>query len=344
MHPARPPRLAAGDVVAVVSPSWGGPSVFPHTFDAGVRALQEVFGLEVRELPTARMDAAALARDPRRRAADVNAAFADAEVKAVIASIGGNDSARLLPFVDEDAIRANPKVLMGYSDTSTLLVAAHLLGLVTFNGPSVMAGFAQLSRFPAVEAHVRSLLFAPAPTYDYEPYAEWVDHYPDWNEVANADRVGPLRPHDGWHWVNGGRVEGRLFGGCIEVLEFLKGSRWWPDEEFWAGRILFLETSEEKPTVEQVGRWLFSYGVQGVFDRAAALLLGRARSYTDEEKRALDRMVRDVVVEQFGAHHLPIVTNLDFGHTDPQWILPLGVLAEVDCEARRLRLLEPAVA
>lgn len=83
--------------------------------------------------------------------------------------------------------------------------------------------------------------------------------------------------------------------------------------------------------------------MQGVFDRASALLVGRARDYSDAEKAELDETVVGVVAGEFGATSLPIVTNLDFGHTDPQWILPLGVRAEVDVDTRRFRLLEPAV-
>jgi muramoyltetrapeptide carboxypeptidase LdcA involved in peptidoglycan recycling len=207
-----------------------------------------------------------------------------------------------------------------------------------------MAGFAQLGNFPATEAHIHAVLYEPRATYVYEPYAQWTDAYVDWNDRDNDGRVGELRPHDGWHWLNGSGIRsGCLFGGNIEVLEFLKGSSHWPAEAFWNDRVLFLETSEDKPSVSQVRAWLFNYGVQGAFDRLAALLVGRARSYSDAEKAALDETIVDVVVGQFGADELPIVTNMDFGHTDPQWVMPLGVPAEVDCVRHTFRLLESAV-
>ena len=344
MNLVRPARLREGDTVAVLSMSWGGPNVFPDVFEAGCAVLTERFGLRVREYPTTRARSGTPAASPRVRAADLQAAFGDESVAAIVASIGGDDSALLLPHLDAELIRAHPKILLGYSDTVTQLVFANLLGMVTFNGPSVMAGFAQLPHFPAAEAHVRALLMEPAATYDYQPYPQWVDAYADWNTPGVTGEVGELRPHDGWHWLQGaGRREGRLFGGCVEVLEFLKGSQWWPAASFWQDRILFLETSEERPTVEQFRYWLFNYGVQGVFDRAAGLLIGRARGYSDAEKAALDAMVQEVVAGQFGAVDLPIVTNMDFGHTDPQSIMPLGVLAELDSDACTFRLLEPAV-
>jgi muramoyltetrapeptide carboxypeptidase LdcA involved in peptidoglycan recycling len=344
MEIRKPARLRKGDTVAVVSTSWGGPHVFPHVFDKGVAVLRERFELRVREMPTTRMSPEALELDPQRRAADLNEAFADSSVHAIFATIGGNDSARILSYLDIDTIRANPKIFMGYSDTIAQLAFVHQLGLVTFQGPAVMAGFAQLENFPEAQRHVCDLLFDPQDRYTYNPYPAWAAHYEDWNDLESDGRVATPVPHDGWHWINGsGSAVGHLFGGCIEVLEFLKGTEYWPTKDFWNDRIVFFETSEDKPTLEQIRYWLFNYGLQGLFDRASALLFGRARDYSPEEKQALDSMIVEVVVGQFGASQLPIVTNLDFGHTDPQWIVPLGVVAEIDCVKKSFTLLEAAV-
>jgi muramoyltetrapeptide carboxypeptidase LdcA involved in peptidoglycan recycling len=340
----RPSRLAPGDTIAVVSTSWGGPSVFPHVFDQGIDVLRRVFGLDVREMPTARMEPRELGANPRARADDMNAAFADPSIRGIVASIGGVDSVRILEHLDLGLALADPKVLLGFSDTTTQLAFYNQAGLVTFHGPSVMAGFAQMDSFPGAASHVRALLIQPLSSYDYAPFPDWTDGYRDWGDPANAGAVGDRRQHDGWHWLQGGgRVEGRLFGGSFEVLEMMKGTRFWPKPSFWDGRILFMETSEDRPMPETVGYWLRNYGVQGVFDRIAALLVGRARDYSDAEKAKLDEMAVRVVAREFGRSDVPIVTNLDFGHTDPQWVLPLGVRAEVDCEACSLRLLEPAV-
>ena len=190
------------------------------------------------------------------------------------------------------------------------------------------------------------MLFEPAETYEYRPSADWTRRpRPDWSEPANAGEVGERRPHDGWRWLQGrGRVEGRLFGELRRRPRDGQGNALLADAaDFWQDRILFLETSEDKPSPSQVGYWLRNYGVQGVFDRVSAILVGRARGYTDEEKAELDETLLRIVAGEFGAGALPIVSNLDFGHTDPQWILPLGIRAEVDVDARRIRLLEPAV-
>lgn len=127
----------------------------------------------------------------------------------------------------------------------------------------------------------------------------------------------------------------------MEVLELMKGTDFWPDKEFWRGKILFFETSELKPSVDQVRHMLRNYGVQGVFERISAMIFGRARDYSPTEKAALDDIIRDVVSREFGMASLPIVTGMDFGHTDPQMILPLGVSAELDSDGRVFRLVEP---
>ncbi|MEK7410426.1 MAG: S66 peptidase family protein, partial [Actinomycetota bacterium] len=293
----KPQRLRTGDTVAVVSTSWGGAHVYPHVFDQGLAVLRDRFGLRIKEYPTTRMSPSELIAKPQQRAADLNAAFADKSVSAVIASIGGDDSARILRYLDSDVIRANPKILLGYSDTSTQLMFCHNLGLVTLYGPSVMAGFAQLLNFPEAEMHIRKMLFEPDDTLCYQPFPQWTNGYAKWKEPDNAGRVDELHPHDGWRWLNGSGIHsGRLFGGSFEVLEIMKGTRHWPAAGFWRDRIIFLETSEENLPISQIRHWLFNYGVQGVFDQAAGLLIGRARDFTADKKAELDQVILETVV------------------------------------------------
>jgi len=343
--PVRPPRLTRGDVVAIASPSWGGPAAFPHVLDQGIEVLRGL-GLEVRELPSARTPDERLRLDPRFRADDINAAFADRSIRAVFASIGGDDSIRLLPYLDEPTIAANPTILMGYSDTTTLLCAVRRLGIVTFHGPSVMAGISQADALPPAYAeHLRTMLFEPAAEHAYPEYGGFVEGYPSW---ADASLVGQV---DAWHDDAGpqviqgsGRVAGELLGGCIEVVDWLRGTPWWPAPEELDGRLLLLEPSEEKPTPLQVERIVRSMGVVGTFDRVAGVLLGRERELDAAEKAAFRAAIRDTIAGEFGRPDLPILANLPFGHTDPQWVLPIGVRAELDADARTLRLVEPWLA
>ncbi len=332
-------RLREGDTVAVVATSAGLAVPFPWVYQRGLAVLREDYGLEIREYPTTRLDSAALWRDPAARAADLNEAFADPEIAAIIVTIGGDDSIRILPHLDPEVARRNPKIMLGYSDTSAQLTFYQQHGLITFLGPSVMAGFAQQRHFPAARDQVRALLFDGEPEHRYRPYPHWSTA--DWNGGERGDEIGPVHDHDGWHWLQGSDLaRGRLFGGCFETLEQVKGTPFWPEPRFWDDRILVLETSEDGPSPDTVARWLRNYGMQGVFDRASAILIGRARGYTDDQKREFDQAVLRVIGDEFGARDLPVVTNLDFGHTDPQWVLPLGCLAEVDPAAGEFRLVE----
>jgi muramoyltetrapeptide carboxypeptidase LdcA involved in peptidoglycan recycling len=341
MNYQKPKKLNQGDTVAIVSPSWGGPDIYPHIYENGLIVLRE-WGLKIKEFPTARADADFLRDNPQVRAKDINDAFADPEVKAIFASIGGNDSVRILPFLDKSAMANNPKILMGYSDTSTLHIFSNLQGLATFYGPSIMAGFSQMENLPeSFKSHVREILFEPKGSYEYTPYGEYCDGYPDWANQENIGKVNPLKEDAGWRWLQGNtRVQGELFGGCMEVLEMMKATDFWPTRDFWKGKIFFLETSEIKPSIHWIDLVLRNYGMQGVFEQINGFIFSRARDYSDDEKSDLEKIIVSVVTREFGKSNLPIIANFDVGHTDPQLILPLGVNAEIDCQSKIFRLIE----
>lgn len=337
-------KLKEGDTVAILAPSSGVATDFPHVYEEGLRNLKEVFNLKVKIYPTARMSSQYLHAHPELRAKDVNDAFADPAVRGIITTIGGDDSIRILPFLDEKIIKNNPKIFMGYSDATVLLVYLNMLGLISFHGPSVMAGFAQTKYLPlSFQSYIHSFLFGDTKNFLYEAFESYSDGYEDWSIKAKKGCPKKLQKNDGWQWINGtATTSGALFGGCIEALEFLKGTKYWPAESFWDNKILFLETSEEKPTVDQVKYMLRNYGVQGVFQRISALFFGRANFYSKAEKKALEKVILGVVVGEFGAKEIPIVTNMDFGHTDPQFILPLGVEIEVSPLKKTIRLMAKA--
>lgn len=339
----KPLPLRKGDTIAVVSTSWGGPSVFPHIYESGIAQLRRI-GFNVVEFPTARMDAGQLYHNPQARAEDINAAFADTHVRGIVSSIGGSDSVRILRYLDIPTIVSHPKFLMGYSDFSTLTTFLNRHGLVTFNGPSVMAGFSQLESFTVeYRRYLEHYLLQPSDRLVLPVCTEYSDGYPDWRDLNNTGKVKPPQCSDGLHFIQGeGKRSGRLFGGCIEVLEMMKGTDFWPGKEFWSDKILFLETSEDKPAVQSVEYWLRNYGAMGVFDRISGLLFGRPRDYSPEEKANLEAVILRVIREEFGRQDLPVVCNVDFGHTDPQIILPLGVTLEIDADAGTLVQTESA--
>jgi len=337
----KPSRLKKGDVVAIVSPSWGGPSCFPHIYESGIDTLKKL-GLVIKEFPTARADANLTYNNPKMRADDINNAFKDPEVKAIFASIGGEDSVRILPYLKPELIKKNPKILLGYSDTTTLTTYCNQLGLVTLNGPSIMAGFSQWNSLPkSFQEHITQFLFNPDKNIPYIPYSKYSNGYLDWRKKENTGKIKNKLITKGWEWLQGkSTIKGYLFGGNIEVLEFMKGTDYWPDKSFWKGKILFLETSEDKPKPEQVKWMLRNYGMQGIYKNLKGIIIGRARDYNKKENAELYANIIKVVASEFNRPDMPIIANMDFGHTDPQYIMPLGILVEINCSKKTFRLLE----
>lgn len=349
MEPLRPARLRPGDAVAILSPSWGGPAAFPHVYEAGVAVLRE-WGLKIREYPTTLATPTALADDPAGRARDLREALADDEVRGIIATIGGDDAVRLLPHLDPAVIAGHPKLLLGYSDTTVLLAAWRRAGVVALHGPSVMAGIGQLPALgQEAERHVREMLFGPGPAGVPRPLprlsrVSW--GYPDWRDASLAGRVNEPADAGPWRLLQGDStpVTGRLEGGCLEVLDWLRGTWAWPEPAAFDGALLAIETSEENPSALAVGRMLRGLGVLGVLDRVAAVLVGRWRDRTPDEVAEVEAELVRVIADEFGRPDLPIVANLPFGHTDPQWVLPLGVRATLDPATETLTLEEPWLA
>ncbi|MGH2397870.1 MAG: LD-carboxypeptidase, partial [bacterium] len=177
----KPQHLKPGDTVAVVSPSWGGPGAIPRRYAMGKRELEGRFGFHVVEMPHALKDPEWVSTHPRERAEDLNLAFTDSRIKAVFASIGGGDALRVLPHLDAKIMRDNPKVFMGYSDTTMLHLAAYLEGLQTFFGPSVMSGIAENGgMFEYTERWFRKLLMSPAPVGKLEAADAWTEERMEW--------------------------------------------------------------------------------------------------------------------------------------------------------------------
>ncbi|HEY5730607.1 MAG TPA: S66 peptidase family protein [Anaerolineales bacterium] len=343
----KPPRLKPGDKVATVSPSWGGPSVFPHRYQAGVQQLEIEFGLSVVEMPHTLKDAAWLARNPRARADGLMQAFGDPSIKGIITTIGGDDSIRLLPYIDLDVIRNNPKVFIGYSDATISHMLCFKAGLVSFYGPTIMAGFAENGGlFPYMINSVRKTLFQTDVIGVIEPNTEgWTVERLEWGEPANQEKKRALNPCTGWKYLQGTGVHrGYLLGGCIEVFDWLRGTKLWPTPEMWQDAIIFLETSEEAPSPTNVKYVLRAFAAVGVLNRLSGILFGRpGGDFPVERFEEYDQVILQVVRDEEGLEDLPIITNMDFGHTDPMFVLPYGVQAEIDCENQRFSILENAV-
>ncbi len=343
----KPKQLEKGARVAAVTLSWGGPGQFPHRYRAGKRQLEDLLGVEVVEMPHTLADPAWLAEHPEARARDLMDAFADESIDAVVSTIGGEDSIRLLSHLDLDVLRSHPKILLGYSDTTVLHFACLKAGLVSFYGPSIMAGFGENGGvFPYMARSVQRTLCSTKPVGRLEPNTDgWTVEYLDWADPENQSVKRKLEPSEPWRFLQGEGVHsGRSIGGCLEVVEFLRGTAVWPGPDLWDGAVLFLETSEEAPPPAVLEQALRSYAAMGLLDRLSGILFGRpGGGVPPDEFEAYDRALIRVVSEETGLHSLPIVTRMDFGHTDPMMVLPVGIRVRIDCDKKRIEIPESAV-
>ncbi|WP_328693687.1 LD-carboxypeptidase [Streptomyces phaeochromogenes] len=341
--PAYPPKPAPGDRVAVISPSAGLPGILPLPYELGLERLRTEYGLEPVEYPATRR----MGSTPRERADDIHAAFADPDVKAVMASIGGDDQITVLPLLDRELIRANPKPFFGYSDNTNLLAHLWNTGIVGYHGASVMGELGRPGAMdPLTAESVQAALFTSG-EYELRPAERWRDVDRDWADPATFESEPETRPGTGWTWVNADRVvEGRSWGGCLEILAgLLMADREIPhDLSVHDGGVLFLETSEELPSSEEVFRVLRNMGERGLLQRFSALLMGRAKTWSFERPNSPQEGARyaaeqrEAVLRAMGAYapDTTIVLDVDLGHTDPQIVIPYGGVIRVDGPARRI--------
>jgi muramoyltetrapeptide carboxypeptidase LdcA involved in peptidoglycan recycling len=331
-----------GDRVAIVSPSSGLPGLFPVPYGLGLQRLREDFRLVPVEYPTTRR----MNADPKDRAADLHAAFADPSITAIISTIGGDDEIRVLPHLDRALIAAHAKPFFGYSDNTCLLVFLWNAGVVGYHGGSVMFHLGRpLELHPTTRASFEAALFGSGEYTLVEPISTG-DVDLQWSDRDTFRRERPSEPAEPWTWHAADRVvEGIAWGGNLEVLSWLAmADREIGAPERYAGCVLVIETSETIPSDDEVYWILQSLGERGLLRQFAAVLVGRAKAWTTrrpldhDAKLAFRRSQHEAIrraFERYGQDPL-IVFDVDFGHTEPQFIIPTGGLVRVDGIARKI--------
>ena len=342
----KPQRLRAGDTVAIVSLSsgMGGEAKFKHRYQLGKSRLETVFGLNVVTMPNALRGIEYLYKHPEARAADLMQAFEDKCIKGIFCMIGGDDTIRLLPHINFDTIRNNPKVFMGYSDTTANHFMMYKAGLTSFYGPSILGEFAEnAAMHEYTKHHVDAVLFNPCEELAIAPSPVWTSEFVEWSDKAKSQMPRAMtEDKKGYELLQGtGTVQGRLLGGCVDVLPMLVGTEIWPTREHWRDSILFLETSEERPEPNSVKYILRGLAAQGILDCAGGIIFAKPynEKFYDEYKQVLLQVVKD----ECGRSDMPIMYNVNFGHTAPMCVLPYGAALEIDCNTKSLRLIEAAV-
>ena len=336
----KPEMLEKGDKVAVVSLSSGmlGDEEFIHKYDIAKERLEEM-GLEVVAMPNALKGRKYIYEHPEARAKDLMDAFQDPTIKAIFTAIGGDDTIRILPFIDFEVIKNNPKIFMGYSDTTANHLMMNKAGLVSFYGPSIMAEIAEyVKMFDYTKNAIQNILFQDAEGYEVESSKEWTNEFIPWSE-KNMNKQRTLIPEThGYETLQGsGVVTGKLLGGCIDVFPMVIGTSIWPSVEEWKDKLLLVETSEEKLTPTYLHYYLRNLGAQGILSVIKGIIVGKPQEevYYEEYKK-----VYQDVMKEFHLEDLPILYNVNIGHSAPIGILPLGTDIQVDFDQKRIILIE----
>jgi muramoyltetrapeptide carboxypeptidase LdcA involved in peptidoglycan recycling len=333
------PKLVPGDRVAILSPAFAAPAVAPALHEQALRRLRDHTGLVPVEYPTTR----ALDASPEERAADVNAAFADPSIRGILATIGGDDQILVVPHLDPALAVADPKPFIGYSDNTNILNWLWRLGVTGYYGGSTAV---HLGPGPAVDdVHLRSLRAAliDGGSIELTEPGESEDVGRRWTDPRALTENGDRVPTEEWTWVGPqSRVDGRTWGGCLEVIDQLALADRLPALADLQGTILLLETSEERPAASWVGRWIRGLGERGILDAVAGVVVARPPVSdfdfrpTPADAEALRAAQRDTVIETVARYNADAVVcvGVPFGHTRPQWILPYGGRISLDGASR----------
>ena len=345
----KPKHLCPGDTVAIVSLSAGtlGEPWAIHKLYIARQRLEEDYGLKVKVMPNALKGRQYLYEHPEARAADWMDAFRDPEVKAIFNAIGGDDTIRLLPYIDFDVIRQNPKIFTGFSDTTSNHFMMYKAGVMSYYGASIMTNFSEYGKInDYTAAAIRSTLFDPKPELEIPSAPYWYDDEDEriWWKEENMHRFKQYHPEQiGYEVLQGaGAAEGELLGGCADVFIDTVGTPVWPCRAEWKGKLLFLETSEEDMSCDLLTWILRNLSAQGIFDEIAGILVGKPARRSKYEP--YKEVWRKVVGFEAKRPDLPILYNVNFGHAEPIGVLPIGARCRLDTDRKTLTLLESATA
>lgn len=306
----KPSLLKKGDTIGIVAPS-------SPTFQEGklLFALERFaeLGLKVK-LGKHIYDAIGdLAGADKDRASDLNTFFQDPEIKAIFAVRSGNGSARLLPMLDWEAIKSNPKIIIGYSDVTALLLAIHQkTGLVTFHGPTAVSFFES----PYTYEYFIKALMGKEPIgviSDPEP-KHWAPEYPPTRMILQE-----------------GEGEGPLVGGCLMLIKQLMGT---PYEIDTRGKILFIEDVEEEP--HSIDRMISQLFLAGKFDQVVGVIIGECvgckPGASARRRLSINLSIEQIFKERFSDFHAPVIYGMRLGHSSEKMTLPLGVKARLSAK------------
>jgi len=336
-----PQKLNKGDKIATVSPSWGiaGETDYLWRYELGKKRLESM-GLSVVPAPNSMNGEIYTRNNPKARADDITWAFDNKDIKAIIANIGGcNESIQLLPYIDLRVIADNSKIFIGYSDVMSIHLFCRKAGLSTFYGHNLLPVIAENPKFhPYSKKWLKKVLFHDEPIGCIEPSDTFTCDEIDYGNHT-AKRI--YHKDSGYIWLQGkGITIGRLFGGHTGLME-LNGTLIEISAADFEDTIFFIEDIAQFFSPKQLVDFIDWLGNIGALQRLKGVLIGKLCSYEsfDDHRKAIMHVIHD----KYKLFDIPIIANMNFGHTSPMCILPYGALAEINCDTRKFSILDSGV-
>lgn len=350
----KPKQLKIGDKIAIVSLSSGilGELKVRHQVELGIKRLEEL-GLEPVFMPHTLKGLNFVKNNPGKRADDLKLAFKDPTIKGIICAIGGDDTYKTIPYLMNDEfaniVHSNPKVFVGFSDSTNNHLMLNKLGLVTYYGLNFLSDLCELqSEMIPYTLNSYKRLFINDEQFEIKSSPKWYLNRTNYDIDQLFVPLKALDENKGHEFLNGsGVIDGVFWGGCLESIYDLYTSERYqdqryiynqygliPNKKFFSDKIIFLETSEEKPTPEKFQSMLYFLIEEGVISHAKSLLVGKPYDevYYQEYKEILLKISNDI--------GLPIVYNLNFGHALPRTIVPYGIKGKVDFDKKSITVHE----
>ena len=325
------PKLKKGDAIAVFSPSSPATATVPVRYARG-KAYLEGKGYRVLEGKLTGKRDFYRSGSIAERAEEFNELVRNPEVRCIMAAIGGMNSNSLLPYLDYDALQKDPKIIVGYSDVTALLLGVYAqTGLITYYGPAVVASFGEFPPFvDETYRYFEDIVCGEARLPHVLPTPKvWTDEFIDW---AAQDRAKE-GVENTLITLNGGCAEGRLIGGNLNTMQGVWGTKYMP--EIREGDILLIEDSlKDAATVERSFSLL---KLSGVFDRIGGLILGKHEKF---DNMGTGRMPHEILMEVMGKADFPVLAQFDCCHTHPMLTLPIGCRVQLDADEQKVTILD----
>lgn len=319
-----PRNLKEGDKIGIISPSFPNAKWFPRKLNYALQATAKHFGLQYVLAKHVKKTKGFVSDDAKNIANEIHEFAKDPAIKAIFTTIGGFNSAEILPYLDFSLLQRNPKIYIGYSDTTSLLLGINALSkIVTYYGPAIMTQFGEFPKpFEFTLESLNKTLFHNNQAKIIPDSSFWTNEFIDWGGKEWHERPRKKHMNINRQTWKVGKGQGVLFGGNIETINFLLGTKYFqPPREI----IFFWEATEAEAFLPRIQRAINHLKMSGFFNNVKAMLIGRSPDCKDFKGVTL----KDVVTKSLKEYHFPIISNLPFGHTDPMVTLPIGVKAKI---------------